>query len=328
MKALRRVSYAVVFHLFVGTIISAAQAQTVDVGGRAFLDYFYIVSSPIEADEGYHGFTYRRLYLTTDFSLSDDFRGRARLEANDGTTGPKGPVPFIKDLFLTWVYSGDHSATLGITPPPAFRVAESVWRYRSLEKTIHDFQGIVSSRDFGIRFDGPISPGGMLRYAAMLSNNSGTQTETDRYKRVYAELAAYPTTRLSFSVGADHAGYDGPIESSTRVSGFAGYTTDVIRLGLEGYWFNVDHDTAIETENIGVSLFGSVNLAPEWEMVGRVDRTRDELPGADRYETFILAGVSYSPNEFVRLIPNVWLFKIDDMPRDEMLGRFTVDVRF
>lgn len=329
MDALRRLSCAAVLYLFLETLVPGlTQAQSVDIGGRAFLDYFYTISSPAEADEGLHGFTYRRLYLTADFQLSDDFRGRARLEANDGTSGPKGPVPFVKDLFLRWAYSGGHSVTLGVASPPAFQVSEGVWGYRSLEKTILDMQDVVSSRDFGIRFDGPVMRVGSVRYAAMLANNSATRPETDPYKRGYVQIAAFPTEHLSFTVGADHAGYEEPRESRTRLSGFGGYAADAFRLGLEGYWSNRFLDIGDEFASVGLSLFGAVRLAPAWELLGRIDRASAELPGADRLTSFFLAGVAYAPNEFVRLIPNIWLFKVDDAADDELLGRFTVDVRF
>lgn len=329
MDALRRLSCVAVLYLLLVTLVPVlTRAQTVDVGGLAYLDYYYTVSSPTEEDEGLHGFTYRRLYLTTDFTLSEDFRGRARLEANEGSSGPSGPVPFVKDLYLTWAYAGEHSATFGVAPPPAFEVSENVWGYRSLEKTILDLQGIVGSRDVGIRFEGPLAWGGRIRYAGMLANNSGTRVESDPYKRAYVQIAAFPTERLAFTVGADHAGYADPLDTGTRFSGFAGYSAEAFRLGLEGYWYRLGFDNDDESESIGLSLFGAVRLAPAWEMVARIDRASEDLPGTDRLETFFLGGVSYAPNAFVRLIPNIWIFKIDESERDEMLARMTVEVTF
>lgn len=329
MNALRRVIRATVLYLFLlGVVHNPMYAQTVDVGGLAYLDYYYTLSSPNEAAEDLHGFTYRRLYLTTDFRLSDDFAGRARLEAHEGTTGSSGPVPFVKDLYVTWRYSGEHSATLGVGPPPAFEISEAVWGYRSLEKTILDLQGIVSSRDFGIRFDGPITSGGGLRYAAMLANNEGVRAEDDSYKRAYAEIAAFPTEHLRFTVGADRAGHDGPLETSTRLSAFAGYVAEAFRAGLEGFWSSRTFENGDELTARGLSLFGAARLAPHWELLGRVDRAAAEIPGDEDMTTFLVVGVAYSPNAFVRLIPNMWMYGFDDASDDEILGRFTVEVRF
>jgi hypothetical protein len=304
------------------------RAQTIDIGGLAYVDYFYNLSSIADAEEDLHGFTYRRLYLTTDFELSDRFAGRARLEANDATSGSHGPVPFVKDLFVTWTYAGTHSATFGVGPPPAFEIAEGVWNYRSLEKTILDFQGIVNSRDFGLRFDGPITSRGLLRYAAMIANNNASRPESDAYKRAYVQISAHPLQALSMSVGADRAGYGDLRSSSTRVSGFGGYDADAFRVGLEGYWMLLNMDNSDEFAHTGVSLFGSVRVAPRWEVVARIDRSMEELPGADLFETFFLGGLSFQPDEFVRLIPNIWVLHMDGSDESEVTGRFTVFVTF
>ncbi len=319
----------IVLCIFFGVAMpGAGRAQAVDLGAQVFMDYYYNLSSSSEEAEGLHGFTYRRLNLTTDFTLTEEFRGRARLEASDATTGAKGPVPFVKDLSLTWKYVGDHSATIGVTPPPAFELTERIWGYRSLEKTILDFQGIVASRDFGIRFDGPIVSTGIVRYAVMLANNSATSPETDAYKRVYGTLSAHPTETLSFLVGADHAGFGDARKSSTRVSAFAGYASERFRLGAEGFYSALVLENESRFDHVGVSLFGSFRVDPRWELTARVDRSREEMPGDERFDTFVLGGVSYRPNEFVRLIPNVWFYKVDEIDDAEVTGRFTVSVDF
>jgi len=266
--------------------------------------------------------------LTTDFTLSDRFKGRARLEANEGTSGQNGPVPFVKDLYLTWTYTGSHSATFGVTPPPAFETAENVWGYRSLEKTILDFQGIVDSRDFGIRIDGPITSGGLFRYAAMLANNSASRTETDAYKRAYVHLSAHPTDNVVLSIGGDRAGYGDDRTDATRLSGFGGLVFDHIRVGLEGFWSRVTMEDDNEFSHTGLSLFGSVRITRQWEVVARVDRAKEERSGVDLLETFVLAGVSYQPNEFVQLIPNLWVDTIDGADKAEATARFTVFLSF
>ncbi len=319
--------------IVLGLLLSVATpglliGQSIDVGGLAFVDYFYVGSSPVDAEEGIHGFTYRRLYLTTDFQLADDWNGRARLEANDETSGPRGPAPFVKDLYLTWTYSGDHSATLGVAPPPAFQIAERVWGYRSLEKTILDFQGIVSSRDFGIRLDGPIASGDLFHYAAMYANNSGARPESDVYKRAYVQIDAQATEAMQFSVGADHAGYGDSRESSTRLSGFGGYSSDAFRLGVEIFYSSTTMRSDDRFDHTGLSLFGAVQLSPRFEAVGRVDRAKQGLPGADMFETFVIGGVSFQPNEFIELTPNVWVLSSDDAHEPEVLGRFTVSISF
>jgi hypothetical protein len=307
-------------------LTGTGRAQSVDVGGRAFVDYFYDLVAA-EGTEGLHGFRYRRLYLTADFTLSEAFTGRARLEADDGTVGPNGPVPVVKDLWLRWAYHGGHSATLGVTSPPAFGIAQDVWGYRSLNKTILDQQGLVGSRDFGLRLDGPLAGTETVRYAVMLANNSGLRPETDRYKRLYGQVAVRPTDRLTLVAGADYAGYDDERTHATRLSAFAGYATEPIRVGLEGYWGRTGMRDGTARTNGGASLFGAVQVTPSWEVVARLDRSRIAGPGPDVYDTLLIGALSYRPHPNVRLIPNLRARDRTDAPA-ETTARFTVEVNF
>lgn len=305
--------------------VSPTVGQDVSVGGRAYVDYFYTMASPDAAAEGLHGFRYRRLYLTTDFTLSESFSGRARLEANDGTVGPKGPEPYVKDLSLTWAYAEDHSATLGVTPPPAFSLAEDVWGYRSLEKMVLDRVGIVSSRDFGLRLDGAFTESPVVRYAVMVANNSGTRLETDALKRVYGQLEVRPVEPLLFVVGADHAGYDDARDTGTRVSAFGGYVSNPLRLGLEGYAYRETRTMEQDDTAIGGSLFSVVRIAAQWSVLARLDRSRQIHP--ERFETLFLGGVAYRPHPSVELTPNLRVLNQDDGAA-ETTGRVTVEVNF
>ncbi|MDX1546846.1 MAG: hypothetical protein R3247_07660, partial [Rhodothermales bacterium] len=181
-------------HLVIFLVLSlcctyAAKAQpAVEVSGLGYLDYAYLLASPDDAEEGENGFGYRRLYLTTDFEISDRFDGRIRLEVRDNSTTEQGrPAPFVKDAFLRWrdLIGEGHHAVFGVSPPPVFRVSERVWGYRSLEATLMDRTGVAPSRDLGVALGGPLAAGGTVRYGLMVANNSGVRAETDRYKRVY-----------------------------------------------------------------------------------------------------------------------------------------------
>lgn len=329
---------------------SPAFGQAIDVGGRAFLDYFAVVSTPDTAQgdlsyplsvadtarDGLHGFTYRRLYLTTDFRLSRTLEGRARLEANDETTGAKGPIPYVKDLYVTWTYSGDHSATVGVTKPPVFEISTDVWGYRSLEKTVMDRRGIASSRDFGLRFDGPLLGGGNVRYALMYANNSSTNPETDSYKRGYGRLSATPTDRLTLVAGGDYTAHGDQREYSVRGSAFAGYEADGFRVGVEGYGWTTALTDTTTTEEFGASLFGALQLTRNWEVVGRLDWNTELLPqsgpasglGFDPVESLLVVGVAYRPHPNVVMMPNVWIRNSNRFSEADALARLTLDLSF
>lgn len=346
MPPLRRLLVVLVgILLLAGSVPSFG--QSIDLGGRAFGDYFYAASAPDSvqgglsypvavpdsAREGLHGFAYRRLYLTVDFQLSRRLRGRARLEANDGTTGPSGPIPYVKDLWVEWAYSGEHSATVGVTGPPAFELSGEVWGYRSLEKTILDRRGIVSSRDFGVRLDGPLFAAGDVRYSVMYANNSGVRPEADRKKRIYGRLSARPTEEIVLGAGGDYAELGDRPDRRLRLSTFAGYATDRFRVGLEGYRAATRLTDTTSVREYGASLFGTVQVTQTWGLVARLDWTTQLLPatdplGFDPVESLILAGVTYKPHPNVEVIPNVWVRNSNRYSQSDTLLRLTLDLSF
>ncbi|HLT45872.1 MAG TPA: hypothetical protein VK002_01475 [Rubricoccaceae bacterium] len=315
----------------------AAAQPEVRVGGLAYLDYYYQLASPDSARDGLHGFTFRRLYLTTDARLSDAFSARARLEAADVGLGDRGAVPFVKDLYLRWQSPGGHRLTLGITSPPAYDLTEDVWGYRSLEKTLMDLNGVIASRDFGLRAEGPIPVGreGLLRYAVMAANGEGVFPEDDRHKRGYARLQVRPAEPVVLAVGASLATFPDDRDTEHVLFALAAYVTDTWRVGVEGYLRGVGFEGAEEgLGGAAVSAFGVVEVADGVEAVARFDRTRQDAfadaPGevVAGHHSFALLGLSYAPAEPVRLIPNLRWARADGADEADLQARFTAEFTF
>jgi hypothetical protein len=316
----------------------AAAQPDVRLGGLAYVDYYVQLASPDSAREGLHGFTFRRLFLTADATLSDAFSVRARLEANAGTPGNGGLTPFVKDLYLRWRPGGGHALTLGIAPPPAFDLVEEVWGYRSLERTLMDLNGVLSSRDFGLRADGPIPLGreGLLRYGLMVANNEGVLPEDDKHKRAYGQLQLRPTDPVVLAVGGSLASFPDERETEHVAFALAAYVAETWRVGVEGYLRSVGFEGTDEDQSgAGVSAFGVLEVADGVEVVGRFDRARQEAfagapepgPVGTVHSSFAVGGVAYRPHEHVRLIPNLRWAKPDDGEAD-LQGRFTAEFSF
>jgi hypothetical protein len=321
-----------------GALAGPAHAQApARLSGQAFLDYYYQIASPDADAEGHNGFTYRRLYLTADGAISDALSARARLEASEATLGTRGPQPFVKDLYLHWKVGGGHALTLGLGPTPIFSLTEAVWGYRSLERTLTDAAGVVSSRDLGVRADGPLGSDA-LRYSLMVGNNSGVFPETDdEYKRVYGQLAYRPAGGLTLAAAASWADYEGPRDTQLLASAVVGFVTDTWRAGLEGFYDVGTYARAADAASYGASLFGAARVAGPWSLVGRVDRVHRErhvvsdtapvrLGTADL--TRALAAVVYQPHPRVQLMPNALLVKEDDADRADLLARLTLAFDF
>jgi hypothetical protein len=325
----------IAFILFGIVTAGCVHAQNaVKISGLAYMDYDYTISSPDSDEEGENGFGYRRLYLTSDFTMSNDFSARARLEASDSSANSDGkPAPFIKDLYLRWKnsFADGHDIYLGISPPPSFTVAEKVWGYRSLEKTIQDRVKIVSSRDFGLAVRGKLNEDGMVRYGVMVANNSGTKAESNKDKRVYGQIELYPTDELVFTLGGDYTSLtsDETAERGLNGNALAGYQGDDFSIGAEGFFNQVDlTGVNANEETYGVSLFARANVNEDVTLIGRFDRVEMSGPVVEGSENYFIGGVALRPHKNVEFIPNVWVSKMDGDDSAFVSGRLTAHFKF
>lgn len=315
-----------------GTDTSKGQDR-VKISGLAYMDYDYTLSSSDTDEEGENGFGYRRLYLTTDFTISDDFAVRARLEGSDGSVNADGkPSPFVKDLYLRWrnSFADGHDIYLGISSPPSFTVSESVWGYRSLEKTIQDRVGVVSSRDFGVAVRGRLDEGGTVRYGVMVANNSSTKAESNKDKRVYGQIELYPSDHLVFTAGGDYASLSDEVEESAlNANVLAGYRGENISAGAEGFFnrLTLTGDRG-EDEMYGVSVFARGNVNDKVTVIGRFDRVEMTGPSVEAWENYFLVGIAVRPHKNVEFIPNVWGSKFEGEDTAFVSGRLTAHFRF
>ena len=318
------------------TASPAPTEPSLSLRGLAYFDYAYVVSSPDDEIEGGNSFDYRRIYLTANYTLSEAFSGRLRLEAQGSSTTQRGrPAPFIKDAWLRWEgpFAPGHRLTLGVQPSPLFEVSERVWGYRSLAKTLMDRTRANDSRDFGLRADGPLVRGGALRYSAMVANGNSLRPEEEgqRGKHVYGELIGRPTSTIYASTGADYTSHEAGVDernASTKLSAFVGTITDTFRGGLEAYEIWTDfEDPALETAQFtGLSAFGAVTFGDDdqYSVVGRVDHVAASTAPDQLYG---LAAFVYRPIPAVEIMPNVIVTKPDGIGAD-VETRTTVHVRF
>ena len=330
--------------LLLGALSSTApqtcRAQPrVDVSGLAYFDYRYVINSSNADEEGSNTFDYRRIYLTTDFTLSDEFSARVRLEAQGRAQTEQGrPAPFVKDAYVSWhdpIGEGSR-LRLGVHPPPLFELSESTWGYRSLDKTIMDRVGANSSRDFGVRADVSLAADGAIRLAGMFANGNGVSPEFDlgRGKHVYVQVQAFPNDVLRLSAGTDYEVLDGEGDFRKEIlktSAFVGAASESFHGGVEAFYLRTTFDDLIKTagpaEGVGVSAFGTVNLSDRTSLVGRYDFVNAAAGRAGVDEHYGLAAFVYRPDPRVELMPNVVISKLDDVDA-EVVGRFTVHVRF
>lgn len=315
---------------------SGVFAQDGKISGLMFGDYFYNISRDpgidnlnntiLNGEKDFNAFRFRRIYFTYDYKISGTFDTRFRLEADQSANTSNGKIGVaVKDAYLKWknIFNGSDLIT-GLQPPPAFEISESVWGYRSLEKTILDLRGIVSSRDIGISLKGRFDNSGDINYHLMIGNNSGNSPEADKYKRfyvnlffklikdlfltVYGDLKLRPAFTInSYSLNnndittAVFAGYNMKEKFSAGVETF-------LQLRENGYAVPGINSTFYKTKKaLGISVFGSYYFSPVTAAVIRLDHFDPNIDKGfegDKRNYFILSFV-YKPDASVAIMPNI-----------------------
>lgn len=303
--------------------------------GLMFGDLYDFGEHHDEDVDGEYGFWFRRIYFTYDLDLSPKIMTRFRIEANsNGKFEGGGLDPYVKDAYVRWTYAGKHQMTVGIQPTVTFDWAEGFWGLRHIEKTPADLYRIDSSRDFGVKFSGPLPFEG-LTYGAQWGNDSGQASEIDEYKAWRLEGRYDRGKGIGASVVYIDSNRDADADRETW-SAFLGYRRDTWRVGgnyLTQERQAADDATDPRAQDIDIwSVFGVWEFLPKKasvfarydDVTGDKDGETTGLPGASGidywllssdqpFQTYIVGGEWYVlPN--LRIGPNIELAKYDDDP--------------
>ena len=307
--------------------VFAAQAQEGKVKGLMFGDYYYVLAAD-EADTKSlkrNAFQFRRLYLTYQSDIATDFAIRFRLEAKDAGFAQGAKMePFVKHGYLQWKEGlGDADIYLGLSGTPTWAVAEKVWGYRSVAKTVLDWNKIGSSADLGAALKGAT---GRLHYHLMVGNGTGQGPEDDHGKKFYGSLSFKAADRLILEGYADFNARPAGLNERT-FKGFVGWQGVRGSAGLEVFsrTNELASDNGDDHVIAGVSAFGSLPLNAAFKGFGRFDVVSHDAE--DTNDLLFITGLDYAAATDVHLMPNVLI----ESPagRDaNVQGRLTFYYRF
>lgn len=306
---------------------SSLAAQDGKISGYIFGDYFYELSHPVTETDALNrnGFQFRRAYFTYDRDLSEKFAVRFRLEMNSpdllgvqdfGTSSTL--TPFIKHAYLQWNnFIPQSKFSFGLVSTPTFNMSEEVWGYRAVEKTIMDLRRIAPSSDLGATLAGKLTRSGVLNYQLLVANGTGTRSETDKTKRVYAN-APIRIQNAYFLV--PYYDYEGGLDGKSKntLALFAGLQKPRFHGGVEVFQKKSNKaltNNADKTEN-GFSVFGAVKAAEKIKLFGRFDNYDPNTDADDDGNSLILAGLDYAADKNVNIIPNVRIENYQASGRD------------
>ena len=286
--------------------VFAARAEGGTIKGVMFGEYYYILAAD-ETDAKQprkrNAFRFRRLYFTYQKDIATDFAIRFRLEAKDAGFAQGAKMePFVKHGYLQWKKGlGDADVYLGLSGTPTWAVAEKVWGYRSIAKTVLDWNKIGSSADLGAALKGAA---GQLSYHLMVGNGPGQKPEDDHGKKVYGSLSFKAAERLVLEGYADfNARPAGRNERTFK--GFVGWQGAKGKVGLEVFsrTNELAGDNGEDQVIDGISAFGSLPLSAALKGFGRVDAVSHDAE--DDRDLLFIAGFDYAAAKAVHLMPNV-----------------------
>lgn len=286
--------------------VFAAQAEGGKIKGVMFGEYYYVLAAD-EADAEQaakrNAFRFRRLYFTYQKDVATDFAIRFRLEARDaGFAQGSKMEPFVKHGYLQWKKGlGDADLYLGLSGTPTWAVAEKVWGYRSIAKTVLDYNKIGSSADLGAALKGRAD---RLRYHLMVGNGPGQGPEDDHGKKFYGSLSFKAADRWVLEGYADfNAKPAGRNERTFK--GFVGWQGVQGAAGLEVFSRTNERagDNGQDQVIAGVSAFGSLPLSAVLKGFGRFDAITHDAE--DTSDLLFITGLDYAAATNVHLMPNV-----------------------
>ena len=299
-------------------LVSAARAGEGKIKGVMFGDYYYVLAP--DEDSKRNAFQFRRLYFTYQKDIAPDFAIRFRLEAKDaGFAQGAKMIPFVKHSYLQW----KKALYLGLSGTPTWAVAEKVWGYRSVAKTVLDWNGIGSSADLGAALKGKAD---RLSYHLMVGNGPGQKSEDDHGKKVYGSLSFEAADGLVLEGYADfNAKPAGRNERTFK--GFVGWQGAKGAAGLEVFSRTNERagNNGQDEVMAGVSAFGSLPLRAALKGFGRLDGIAHRA--ADTTDWLFIAGLDYAAAPAVHLMPNA-IVELPEGRDSHVEGRLTFFCKF
>ncbi|MCX6556868.1 MAG: hypothetical protein NTW95_05465 [Candidatus Aminicenantes bacterium] len=284
------------------------------LSGLMFGDYYYVLKNHDAAVKDNNGFWFRRIYFTYDGTLTDKISMRFRLEMNSPGDFKTSTtlIPFVKDAYLA-TKIGKQTLMLGLISTPLYDNLDDYWGYRPMEKTPVDLFKFGNSREFGMGLKGPLDAKGKLTYTIIVGNGAGLKSETDHGKAIYGRLNFQPIPALFFELYADYTNL-GSDSSVSILQAFAGVKGKWGRGGLN-YGIRNAKQADASSDMKFMSIFGVFILSPKMEFIARYDRLLDPNPNGSKIDyipmannaktNVVLAGLGWSLNENVKIIPNV-----------------------
>ena len=317
--------------------LSASDMPSVDFGGFFFGDIYHVPSHHTVVGDGASGLVLRRLLVSADAKFSDQWSGKAKLEAyHEGAFENYEMTHRVLDLGLTKKL-GAHQLSGGLIPTITYDVMEAFWGKRYLVRTAPDIQGIAA-RDVGLKAMGPLPFADGLSYRIMHGFKETWEADKNPFNKTMGAVAWRGPTGFLIDAYMDYESRPGPYDRSTWQF-LVGKKTAQYTLGFE--YTNQDRGEDPDLEL--ATVMGVMKLGGPWSVMGQLHRLfKPSVKGNDiayipfdptAKATNLVAGLEYRFNNHFTLSPNiVWThYSVNESgvrPDDDVHVRLTFYVNF
>jgi hypothetical protein len=310
---LSRAGWLVVLALGGRSIVAAAQAPTVTVGGVGYAQFAY---HPTDTANYANNFDVTRAYINVIGRFAHGILTRVTPDiyrVADGSLSYR-----LKYAFVQWTPdSGAIAFKLGMLNTPYVEWEEQLWDYRMQGTIAMDRNGYLSSSDFGFLVDGSWGNEAVSMSAGVINGENYNRPLGDKGKDLSARVSVrlVPTDEMSRTGGLRLTGY-GQTGKPTgggvrqRLLGVLSYRSKMLTLAGVGA---VTRDSALTTpvtpERKGrvLSGFGVLRVPPSHKLqfIGRVDSIDPNTDEDDDRQTRFIVGIGYQLTPNLRLLADL-----------------------
>ena len=319
------------------------------IWGYAFGDYAFKLhaDSALRGKQQYSGlpknynsFNLRRVYLGYDYQFTSNISSQfllaheSGMESNPASTnsladGNRGV--YIKAMNLRFKNIIPRATiVVGQQSTPTFAtLAEGLWGYRSIEKTIADMRGVSSSTDLGLGVFGKIGKNENVGYEILVGNSNGAKLENNKYKKIYTSLYFYLLNKKLVIQGNyehDRTAASPLKQDINNFKAYAAYHTTTTTFAVEAFR-QLKTNNAMYLDGVnslysdvtpsGISFYVTQTLTPDklrifarYDIYNPDNKYDSKLNYASGYnttkESFATVGLDFLPYKNIHIMPNLW----------------------
>lgn len=237
---------------------------------------------------------------------------------------------YLRNAMVTYKNEG-LKINVGMIGTTMFKVPETNWGYRYIEKSFNDLYKFSPSVDLGVNVNYKFNKYVELK-AALLNGEGSKKFEQDSTLKASLGLLLKPLEGLEFYSYIDRMDGD---ETQTSIVNFIGYSHKKFRIGAE---YNIQKNNKYKKDHdlMGYSIYATYNYNKKLKFFGRFDElSSNKLDGEDdawnikKDGQLFMAGISYEITKGVKISPNYRYRKSASKNiQDTKMVFFNLEVKF